>query len=130
MEITIVRTFKFAAAHFIMGLPPEHKCSRLHGHSYRVEVELTGTPDELGMVIDFGELQWIQAYLDETVDHQTLNDVVPVNPTSELLAVWLWEEIREWLTERPESSRIRTIRVGVSESEGTKAIYGRNFANG
>ncbi|SIS10901.1 6-pyruvoyltetrahydropterin/6-carboxytetrahydropterin synthase [Microbacterium sp. RURRCA19A] len=127
MEAKVVRTFKFSAAHSISGLPSGHKCSRLHGHSYRVEVEIAGLVDDVGMVIDFGELQWIQSFLDNTVDHRTLNDVVSVNPTSELLAHWLWGEINQWLAHRPERERIQTLSVTMSESAGTRATYGRDL---
>ncbi|MGH3711320.1 MAG: 6-carboxytetrahydropterin synthase QueD [Pseudonocardiaceae bacterium] len=83
----IGKRFSFDAAHVLHGLPVGHKCARLHGHTYTVEIELSGR--ELtapGFVTDFDDLAVFQSYLDENFDHRLLNDVLEVEPTSELLA--------------------------------------------
>lgn len=74
----ITKQFSFEAAHQLAGLPREHQCSRQHGHSYRVEVELSA--DKLnyaGFVVDYGELDAFASYLKGTFDHRDLNEVVP-----------------------------------------------------
>ena len=83
----IGKRFTFEASHVLSGLPGGHKCARLHGHSYTVEVEvaadaLTGP----GWVTDFGDLAPFGRYLDEHFDHRHLNEVLEDQPTSENLA--------------------------------------------
>ena len=69
----ISKEFKFEAAHRLWHLPGDHPCKKLHGHSYRVEVEIgAGLLDDNGFVIDFGELKFFQQYLDNNWDHRTI----------------------------------------------------------
>lgn len=72
---TITKQFAFEAAHRLTGLPPEHPCSRLHGHSYRVELVLQSeTLDYRGFVLDYRELDPFKQYVDTYLDHRDLND--------------------------------------------------------
>lgn len=89
----IEKTFGFEAAHRLPHLPVEHKCSRLHGHSFVVKVRVRGPLDErLGWVVDFGEVEKAWRPLFEQLDHRCLNDVEGLeNPTSEMLALWILE---------------------------------------
>ena len=83
----IGKRFTVDASHCLPGLPAGHKCARLHGHTYTVEVVLAAT--ELvgpGFVTDFGDLAALGRYLDEHFDHRHLNDVLDDPPTSEHLA--------------------------------------------
>jgi 6-pyruvoyltetrahydropterin/6-carboxytetrahydropterin synthase len=91
----IFKEFTFEAAHRLPNLPPTHKCSRLHGHSYRVVLYVQGALDsELGWVQDFGDLKEAWKPLDSQLDHYYLNDIPGLeNPTSEVLAEWIWERI-------------------------------------
>jgi 6-pyruvoyltetrahydropterin/6-carboxytetrahydropterin synthase len=83
----IWKKFRFSASHQLTGLPPEHQCSRLHGHNYLVEVELSSDKlDSTGFVVDFGELTPIKTYIDKVLDHRHLNDVFDFNPTAENMA--------------------------------------------
>ncbi|MGH3718023.1 MAG: 6-carboxytetrahydropterin synthase QueD [Pseudonocardiaceae bacterium] len=83
----IGKRFSFDAAHVLHGLPVGHKCARLHGHTYTVEVELSSRRlTEPGFVTDFGDFAVFKSYLDENFDHRLLNEVLDVEPTSELLA--------------------------------------------
>jgi 6-pyruvoyltetrahydropterin/6-carboxytetrahydropterin synthase len=83
----IGKQFSFDAAHVLADLPAGHKCARLHGHTYTVEIELTASrlvPP--GFVTDFADLAPFRRYLADTIDHRHLNDVLSVEPTSENLA--------------------------------------------
>ena len=89
------REFPFDSAHRLPNLPPEHKCTRLHGHTYRVVVTVTGPVDpELGWVMDFGDIKDAWRPIDAELDHHYLNDIDGLeNPTSENLAVWIWDRL-------------------------------------
>jgi len=88
----IYKQFTFEAAHRLPNLPQDHKCSRLHGHSYAVTIAIEGPIDvQTGWVQDFGDLKAAFAPISERLDHYYLNDVPGLeNPTSEVLAVWIW----------------------------------------
>lgn len=87
--------FLFEAAHQLPNVPDGHKCKRLHGHSYRVTLELKGEIDpQMGWFIDFGDLEANVRPVIATLDHHLLNDVEGLsNPTSEILAVWLFDKL-------------------------------------
>jgi 6-pyruvoyltetrahydropterin/6-carboxytetrahydropterin synthase len=91
----IFREFTFEAAHRLPGVPEGHKCRRLHGHSFRVEVHVGGEVDpEAGWVMDFAELKAAFAPLHDQLDHRYLNEVPGLaNPTSEVLARWIWDRL-------------------------------------
>jgi 6-pyruvoyltetrahydropterin/6-carboxytetrahydropterin synthase len=91
----IFREFTFEAAHRLDGLPDGHKCARLHGHSYRVEVRISGpVAAEPGWVMDFADISAAFAPLKDQLDHRYLNEVAGLgNPTSENLAVWIWDRL-------------------------------------
>ena len=91
----VFREFTFEAAHRLPNVPAGHKCARLHGHSFRVEVHVEGDVDpETGMVIDFADLKAAFAPLHERLDHHYLNEVDGLeNPTSENLARWIWDRL-------------------------------------
>lgn len=85
----LIHTFEFAAAHQLPKVPPGHKCGRMHGHTYTVELHLSGTLDlEMGWVVDFAAVKDAWAPLHDQLDHRSLNDVLP-NPTAENLAIWI-----------------------------------------
>ncbi|WSQ13230.1 6-carboxytetrahydropterin synthase [Streptomyces sp. NBC_01231] len=117
--LSITKEFHFSASHQLSGLPPDHQCGRLHGHNYVVMLELSGHPDllaEVGFVRDYGELGVVKKWLDDTVDHRHLNDLLPeVNPTAEHLAMWIY---RTWSADFPELTAVR-----VSETPRTWATY-------
>jgi len=96
MNVRLTHEFRFEAAHRLPKVPPGHKCQRLHGHSFKIEVTVHGPVNpETGWFIDFGVLQdeWKKIY--DIVDHNYLNDVPGLeNPTSEILAHWLWTQMK------------------------------------
>ena len=109
----IFNRFSIEAARRLPNLPPEHPCSRLHGHSFQVEVHVTGPVDPvLGWVIDFADIQRAWAPIREALDHRCLNEVAGLeNPTSEHLARWLWQRL---LPALPGLSRIVVMETAVS----------------
>lgn len=87
--------FTFEAAHRLPNVPPGHKCERLHGHSFRVRVTVAGPiHPTLGWVIDFADLKQAFAPLHDRLDHRYLNEIEGLeNPTSEVLAQWIWDRL-------------------------------------
>lgn len=121
---SITKRFDFSASHVLDGLPEGHQCGRLHGHNYGVEVELSGGLDQVGFVVDYGELAPVKALIDSELDHRHLNEILPMNPTAEHLAHWLYEAIEEDLSGLPgydESWGLTAVRV--SETPKTWAEY-------
>jgi 6-pyruvoyltetrahydropterin/6-carboxytetrahydropterin synthase len=96
----IFKEFTFEAAHRLPNVPIGHKCARLHGHSYRVEIHVAGEVGEhSGWVMDFQDVKDAFAPLYEQLDHRYLNEVEGLeNPTSEVLARWIWERLADALT--------------------------------
>lgn len=91
---TVTKSFRFEAAHSLPHLPPEHKCSQLHGHSYEFVVHCSGKMDVNGWVIDYGEISKAVAPLLTRLDHNNLNDILPGITTAENLAKWIFDELR------------------------------------
>jgi 6-pyruvoyltetrahydropterin/6-carboxytetrahydropterin synthase len=94
-QAEVFREFTFEAAHRLPFVPEDHKCARLHGHSYRVEVRVSGPiGDRSGWVVDFADLKAAWKSLHDTLDHHYLNEIPGLdNPTSENLARWIWERL-------------------------------------
>lgn len=99
MITTIFKDFQFEAAHRLPLVPAGHKCGRLHGHSFMVRLEITGKVDpQTGWVMDFAELKAAFNPLYNQLDHNYLNEIPGLeNPTSEVLAKWIWDRMKEKL---------------------------------
>ncbi|MCB1143695.1 MAG: 6-carboxytetrahydropterin synthase QueD [Leptospiraceae bacterium] len=120
-EIELVREFVFDAAHLLPRVPEGHKCRRLHGHTFRFRIHLKGPLDEeTGWLMDFGDIKKIvRPMIDNHLDHYYLNDVPGLeNPTSENLAVWIWNRLK------PELPLLS--RVTVLETCNSSCIYSGN----
>jgi len=113
---TISKDFTFSASHAINGLPDDHPCRNLHGHNYLVRLHLQSeTLDEVGFIVDYKKLNELRDYLDTQFDHRHLNQVIPINPTTELLCKWVYDWCKERWSE--------TCKVEISEPPKTWASY-------
>jgi len=97
MRVELSKDYGFEAAHRLPMVPPDHKCARLHGHSYKIEISIAGEVDpRTGWLLDFGDITAVvEPLLKGELDHRTLNEVEGLeNPTSEVLCAWLWRRLR------------------------------------
>ena len=96
MTVELTKEYRFEAAHSLPRVPEGHKCARLHGHSYKIELEARGAVNgDSGWLVDFGVLDEAWAAMHALFDHRCLNDVPGLeNPTSENLAVYIWNQLR------------------------------------
>jgi 6-pyruvoyltetrahydropterin/6-carboxytetrahydropterin synthase len=96
MHVRLSKTFRFEAAHWLPTFPEGHKCRRLHGHSFHVEVVVAGAvPPDRGYLVDYGEIKAAVAPVIDQLDHYCLNDIPGLEvPTAENLAAWLWQRLR------------------------------------
>ena len=117
MRAELIKTFRFEAAHSLTGLPEGHKCSRIHGHSYRLDVHVEGPVDQAsGMVIDFQEIQKVVNPIIEQLDHRLLNDIAGLeNSTSETICKYFWDRLKSVL---PDLSALT-----VWESDTSRCVY-------
>ena len=92
----IFKKFTIEAAHRLPNLPEQHKCRRLHGHSFGVEIHVAGplTANE-GWIMDFADVTRAFQPIYDQLDHHYLNDIPGLeNPTSEILAMWIWARLK------------------------------------
>jgi len=118
MRVELSKRYRFEAAHRLPHVPEDHKCHRLHGHSFEVEVSVLGTVDErMGWLVDFDEItRVVEPILMGELDHRTLNDVAGLeNATSENLARWVWEKL--------EPSLRSLVRITVHETCEARCEY-------
>lgn len=117
----ICKTFTFDAAHRLDLLPPDHKCHHLHGHTYRVDIIVTGGVDaSVGWVVDYADVAKAWQPLFDKLDHKYLNDVGGLSiPTTETLAVWIYDQLHTPLMGH--NFRLHSVRV--YESSTTYCEY-------
>lgn len=119
MRATIAKRFTFDAAHYLPMLPDEHKCRRMHGHTYEVEIVLHG-PVVNGFVVDYAVIASAWAPIFDAVDHRTLNDVSGLEvPSTENLIAWMFRQLVD--DRRPELEVFRTslAKIRIRESSTT-----------
>ena len=115
----ITKSFHFSAAHSLPALPADHKCHRLHGHNYEVEICVSADKlDEAGMVLDFAVISEVMQPLVDALDHRNLNDFMSFPTTSENLARYFH------LICAHKFDGAELDWVSVSETPNTKATYG------
>jgi 6-pyruvoyltetrahydropterin/6-carboxytetrahydropterin synthase len=117
MQVELVRTFYFDAAHHLSAAPAGHKCRQLHGHSYRVDIHIAGPVDEqYGWLMDFGDLKRVVDPIIDSLDHSNLDEIDGLeNSTAELLSKYLWDRIR------PQVPILSAVVVW--ESDKSRCIY-------
>lgn len=110
----LYKVFTIEAAHHLPELPDGHKCRRLHGHSFRIEVHIDGDVDtRLGWVMDFADISQQIKPIFEQLDHNYLNDIPGLeNPTSENLAIWIWEKLK------PELPQLSSVVIAETCNSG------------
>ena len=114
LEVSITRIFTFDSAHYL----PHHrgKCKELHGHTYKLEVTVSGTVDpgpgsETGMVMDFGRLdKLVKDRIVNVLDHTNLNDTFD-NPTAEVMVRWSWDKLWSVLHKDPRVRNLEKVRL-------------------
>lgn len=115
----IGKIFRFEAAHYLPLVESGHPCSRIHGHSYKLEIILDGDIDpDKGWLIDFGDIKKAWKNIEDKFDHRELNELFD-NPTVELMAVW----IHDTLKNLSEFSNFK-ILIRLWETETSYAEYG------
>ena len=117
MRCELSREYGFEAAHSLPRVPQTHKCHRMHGHGYRITVVVAGEVDpELGWLMDFADIDREVDPLMAELDHRVLNEIPGLdNPTSEVLAAWLWQRL---------APRLPLLReLVVAETPRTRCVY-------
>jgi 6-pyruvoyltetrahydropterin/6-carboxytetrahydropterin synthase len=117
MKMELRKTFQFEAAHLLPHLPQSHKCRRLHGHSFKVDIVVAGECDpKLGWLMDYADISVAFKPIWEKLDHRYLNDIAGLdNPTSEQIALWIWKRLKTKLPLLAE--------VVVAETCTARAVY-------
>jgi 6-pyruvoyltetrahydropterin/6-carboxytetrahydropterin synthase len=115
MNMELRKTFQFEAAHLLPNLPKKHKCRRLHGHSFKAEIVVAGECDaKLGWVMDYADISAAFKPLWEKLDHHYLNEILE-NPTSENVAIWIWQRLKPKLPQ--------LVEVAVAETCTARCVY-------
>jgi len=112
--VDICCDFRYEAAHWLPMVPDDHQCHRMHGHSYRLAVVISGPVGDDGFVVDFADVKSVVAPLVKHLDHQCLNDFLS-NPTVENQLVWFWDQI---VTSLPRLAELR-----IYETANNSAAY-------
>ena len=112
----ITQAFTFEAAHRLPNVPETHRCHRMHGHSYRVELTVSGAVDpRTGWVVDFFDMESIFAPVLLQLDHYCLNEVAGLdNPTAENIAAWIWHRTKGGL---PGLASVKVFETPMSWAE-------------
>lgn len=116
-QMELRKSFQFEAAHLLPHLPRTHKCRRLHGHSFQVEIAVTGSCDpHLGWLMDYADISAAFKPIWNRLDHYYLNEIPGLeNPTSENLAWWIWRRLKPALPALSE--------VVVAETCQSRCVY-------
>ena len=111
----------FAAAHLLRGYPGP--CSQLHGHNWKIEVEVSATRlDNIGMGMDFRDIKTATKGVIDHMDHRHLNELPPfdeINPTAENIAAHIYKQLAAKLNDE----RVSVHAVTVWETERACVSY-------
>lgn len=116
-QIELQKQFSFDASHCLPNLEDGHKCKRLHGHTFKVIITIRGIVDpQKGWVMDFSEITKLVQPLIDQLDHHYLNEIEDLeNPTSENIAIWVWDHLK------PDLPLLHAIQI--KESETSTCTY-------
>lgn len=120
---TTLRLFiedSFDSAHFLPRVPEDHKCHCMHGHTYRVRLEIEGSMmNEMGWIVDYSEVKHVWEPIKSGLDHHCLNDISGLeNPTCEMLAMWIFGKLAEPVKAIHPELRLRRIEIRETEKCG------------
>jgi 6-pyruvoyltetrahydropterin/6-carboxytetrahydropterin synthase len=116
----IEKEFIFDSAHFLPFVHQDHKCRKLHGHTYRIVIGIEGDVDASGWIMDFADISAAVQPILQSIDHTLLNAVPGLeNPTAENIAVWIFNRVK---TAIPLLSF-----VNVQEGLSSRVIYPGKF---
>jgi 6-pyruvoyltetrahydropterin/6-carboxytetrahydropterin synthase len=92
----LTKSFRFEAAHALSGTTFGEASEEIHGHSFRTEVTVRGTPDPAtGMVLDLGLLEQRMAEVQKALDHKLLNRIDALGPpTLENLSRFIFDRVQ------------------------------------
>jgi 6-pyruvoyltetrahydropterin/6-carboxytetrahydropterin synthase len=126
-RVLISKEFTFDSAHHLHCY--EGKCQNLHGHTYRLQVIMSGQTDDRGITIDFSDVKRItKLYVIDRLDHQYLNEVLPLmNTTAENMVVWIYEQIQAALLKEDTNSTIRLEEIRLWETPTSFAAITRSM---
>ncbi|MDT8860269.1 6-carboxytetrahydropterin synthase QueD [Alkalihalobacillus sp. MEB130] len=104
-RVLVSKEFTFDAAHHLHCY--EGKCKNLHGHTYKVIFGISGFVNEIGLVIDFGDIKEIwKEEIEVYLDHRYLNETLPnMNTTAENMVVWIYEKMQKSLEKKEDLYR-------------------------
>ncbi|WP_208590637.1 6-carboxytetrahydropterin synthase QueD [Gracilibacillus suaedae] len=110
-RVMVSKEFTFDAAHHLHCY--EGKCKNLHGHTYKVVFGISGFVDDIGIVIDFGDIKNIwKEKIEIHLDHRYLNETLPkMNTTAENMVVWIFEMMEEAVQDLPNQCRVEFVRL-------------------
>jgi 6-pyruvoyltetrahydropterin/6-carboxytetrahydropterin synthase len=117
MKMFLTKVFKFDSAHNLVEY--HGKCEELHGHTYRLEITIEGTPGKEGMILDYGIIKSIvKEKIINRFDNRYLNDIVPQS-TTENLVMWIWDELKGAL----EGENYKLYQIKLNETETNFVVY-------
>lgn len=135
-QVTLRRKYELECAHQLTGgLPENHRCRRLHGHRYEVQLHVNGIVDEDGVLIEYADLDSVVWPVLRLADHYSLNTIAErcstaeavalgQNPTVERLAVWIGMRLETLVrSAKADGQRLRLIRVEVQEDSRSGADW-------
>lgn len=122
-HMMIAKRWHFESAHFLPLVPDGHRCKRMHGHNYEIEITMSGPLDRQGFVMDFWDMDKLMEPLLKEVDHQTLNDIQGLeNPTAENITSWFFDRLQKMIDEHPSLGPLQIISVTVWETKDCRAV--------
>jgi len=112
IPVLVVRKYHFESAHWLPKVHDEHRCKRMHGHNYEMEVAIEGKVAENGFILDFWDLDAIVQPIVNMIDHRTLNDIEGLeNPTAELIACWFLEKVAKEFDQHSASLAVAYVKI-------------------